>query len=64
MQPYIRLSRLSHPRASIGAIILLIVVFLAFGAVAEQTACMVSGAEATSATSEIPELADTLRSSQ
>ncbi|MCR9277690.1 MAG: hypothetical protein NXH85_06915 [Pseudomonadaceae bacterium] len=60
MQPYIRLSRLSHPRASIGAIILLVVVFLAFGAVAEQSATIA----AADATSEKAQLAVNLRSSQ
>lgn len=61
MQPYIRLSRLSHPRASIGAIILLIVVFLAFGAVAEQSVGAVDGA---GETSENAQSADNWGSSQ
>lgn len=61
MQPYIRLSRLSHPRASIGAIVLLIVVFLAFGAVAEQSVSLI---DAVSATSEKAQSAVNLRSSQ
>ena len=40
----IRLSRVSHPRGSIWAMLLLVVVFLGFGVVAE--ACMDTGAGA------------------